>query len=188
MQGNDTPPAGGGGGESGHNANIYYIYILYLAGIVTGLLALIGVIIAYVSRNDSDGWANDHRSLQIRTFWIGALYWGVGFAALAFAVVLDPWLFFIPVPGPFSLIVLVAMFVGPWLSPVACLLFLAWVQLVTWTKMDSVKSIQSLEWWLWTLLTALLVWGLFWWTKRCVRGLRYLFRQEPHPNPRTWLW
>ena len=54
MQDGGLLPATGGGGESGGNAKI--VYILYLGGIVIGLLALIGVIVAYVSRNDSGGW------------------------------------------------------------------------------------------------------------------------------------
>ena len=76
MQGNDILPASGGAGESGGNARI--VYILYLAAIVIGLLALIGVIIAYVSRNDAGGWVNDHYRFQIRTFWIGLLYFAIG--------------------------------------------------------------------------------------------------------------
>ena len=27
-----------------------------------------------------------------------------------------------------------------------------------------------------------------WFVVRCVKGLRYLSRQEPYPNPGTWLW
>lgn len=27
-----------------------------------------------------------------------------------------------------------------------------------------------------------------WFVIRCVKGLRYLSRQEPYPNPGTWLW
>lgn len=84
MQGNDILPASGGGGESGGTAKI--VYILYLAAIVIGLLALIGVVIAYVSRNDSGGWVNDHYRFQIRTFWIGLLYFAVG-TATAFIVI-----------------------------------------------------------------------------------------------------
>lgn len=87
MQGNDILPASGGGGESGGNAKI--VYILYLAAIVIGLLALIGVIVAYVSRNESGGWANDHYRFQIRTFWIGLLYTVVSSAA---TVIVIGWL------------------------------------------------------------------------------------------------
>ena len=27
-----------------------------------------------------------------------------------------------------------------------------------------------------------------WFAVRCVKGLRYLSRQQPYPNPATWLW
>ena len=77
----------GGGGESGGNAKV--VYILYLGAIVIGLLALIGVIVAYVSRNDRGGWVNDHYRFQIRTFWIGLLYTVVSGAA---TVILIGWL------------------------------------------------------------------------------------------------
>jgi len=84
MQGNDILPASGGGGETGGNTKI--VYILYLGAIVIGLLALIGVIVAYVSRNDSGGWVNDHYRFQIRTFWIGLLYSAVGAVSTVFLV------------------------------------------------------------------------------------------------------
>ena len=70
MQGNDMLPAGGGG-ESGGNAKI--VYIVYLGAVIIGLLAIIGVIVAYVSRDDSGGWVNDHYRFQIRTLWIDFL-------------------------------------------------------------------------------------------------------------------
>ena len=82
-QANSILPASGGG-EGGGNAKV--VYILYLGGIVIGLLPLIGVVVAYVSRNDSGGWVNDHYRFQIRTFWIGLLYWAVG-AVTTFIVI-----------------------------------------------------------------------------------------------------
>ena len=84
MQGNDILPASGGGGETGGNAKI--VYFLYLGAIVIGLLALVGVIVAYVSRNDSGGWADNHYRFQIRTFWIGLLYSAVGAVSTIFLV------------------------------------------------------------------------------------------------------
>ena len=83
MQGGELLPAGGGAKEGG-NAKI--VYILYLGTIVIGLLALIGVIVAYVSRDGSRGWANDHYRFQIRTFWIGLLYSAVGAVSTVFLV------------------------------------------------------------------------------------------------------
>ena len=89
MQGNDILPAGGGRASGG---NTKIVYILYLGGILIGLLALIGVIIAYVSRNDSGGWVNDHYRFQIRTFWIGLLYMGISGAA---TVIVIGWVLFL---------------------------------------------------------------------------------------------
>ncbi len=50
-------------------------YILMLAGpLFGGATALIAVIIAYVYRDDCSEWLQSHFQLQIRTFWIGLLY------------------------------------------------------------------------------------------------------------------
>lgn len=54
------------------------IYILYLVGLATGLTALIGVIMAYVNRDDAPEWLKSHYRFQIRTFWIGLLYCVIG--------------------------------------------------------------------------------------------------------------
>jgi uncharacterized membrane protein len=50
------------------------VYILYLASIIIGITAIVGLIIAYVNRDDAPGWLQSHYRFQIRTFWIGALY------------------------------------------------------------------------------------------------------------------
>ncbi|SUO94502.1 DUF4870 family protein [Suttonella ornithocola] len=52
------------------------VYILYIVSLFTGgLTAIIGVIMAYIYRSDSqDAFLNNHFTYQIRTFWIGLLY------------------------------------------------------------------------------------------------------------------
>ncbi len=53
------------------------IYALYLASIITGgLTALVGVVIAYVYQGKGPEWLDRHYRYQIRTFWIGLLYFG----------------------------------------------------------------------------------------------------------------
>lgn len=54
------------------------VYILYLVGLATGLTALIGVIMAYVNRDEAPEWLKSHYRFQIRTFWIGLLYCVIG--------------------------------------------------------------------------------------------------------------
>ncbi len=54
------------------------IYILYLVGIVVGLTAIVGVIMAYVKKGDAPPWLETHYRFQIRTFWIGVLYSIIG--------------------------------------------------------------------------------------------------------------
>ena len=54
------------------------IYALLLAGIVTGgLTALVGVVMAYVYRGQGPQWLDEHYRYQIRTFWIGLVYFAV---------------------------------------------------------------------------------------------------------------
>lgn len=50
------------------------VYILYLAGLLTGITAVIGVVIAYVNRSDAPEWLRSHYQFQIRTFWMGCLW------------------------------------------------------------------------------------------------------------------
>lgn len=54
------------------------IYALHLASLVTGgLTSLVGVVIAYVYRGEGPAWLDEHYRYQIRTFWIGLLYFCV---------------------------------------------------------------------------------------------------------------
>ena len=50
------------------------IYVLYLIGVVTGITMIIGVVMAYIYKDDSPEWLRTHYDAQIRIFWIGILY------------------------------------------------------------------------------------------------------------------
>ena len=50
------------------------IYVLYLIGVVTGITMIIGVVMAYIYRDESPDWLRTHYDAQIRIFWIGILY------------------------------------------------------------------------------------------------------------------
>ena len=50
------------------------VYILYLVGFLTGITALVGAIIAYRQRDTTDRVSQSHFQFQIKTFWIGLLY------------------------------------------------------------------------------------------------------------------
>jgi uncharacterized membrane protein len=62
------------------------VYILYCVGYVTGITAIIGVIIAHVQIGTADPLLASHYRFQIRTFWIGVLYGVVG-VVLAFVLI-----------------------------------------------------------------------------------------------------
>jgi len=64
----------------------FAVYILYLLGYLTGITALIGVIIAYLQAGSSDSAIKSHYTFQIKTFWIGLLYLFGGVLLLHLAV------------------------------------------------------------------------------------------------------
>ena len=72
------------------SANI--IYILYLAAFVVGVTSIVGVVMAYMNKDTAPEWLKSHYQYQIRTFWIGMLYIGVGiittFVMIGFLVLL----------------------------------------------------------------------------------------------------
>jgi uncharacterized membrane protein len=50
------------------------IYILYLVGLVVGITAIVGVIMAYMNKDEAPDWLKTHYQFQIRTFWISLVY------------------------------------------------------------------------------------------------------------------
>jgi len=65
----------------------HIVYYLYLASCVFGITAFIGVVMAYMNRDDADQpWMYSHYQFQIRTFWLGLLY-SVISTILVFAVI-----------------------------------------------------------------------------------------------------
>lgn len=85
-----APQEVGTAGDPGKNANV--VYILYLVGLAVGITGIIGVVMAYVYKDDAPEWVQRHYQFQIRTFWIGALYIFVGclltFVLIGFLVLL----------------------------------------------------------------------------------------------------
>ena len=74
------------------------IYFLYIIGTIIGLTSVIGVIMAYVNREETDDWLQTHYRFQIRTFWIGVLYLFIGSLTFQFIFgifILIFWFFWI---------------------------------------------------------------------------------------------
>lgn len=71
------PPARTEGFEFNHPT---VISLLYLASFITGVTAVVGVILAYVWRGEAGQapWAESHYAYLIRTFWIGLIGTVVG--------------------------------------------------------------------------------------------------------------
>ena len=54
------------------------VHLHYLIGFLTGITALVRVISAYVKKPPASDFLQSHFQFQVRTFWIGLLYLGVG--------------------------------------------------------------------------------------------------------------
>lgn len=69
------------------------VYVLYLVGFLTGVSAVIGLIIAWIEVEHAEPVARSHFRFQIRTFWIGLLYLVAGAITfyIAIGVVILLW-------------------------------------------------------------------------------------------------
>jgi uncharacterized membrane protein len=54
------------------------VYVLHLAGLVTGVTSVIAVVLAYVSRKNAPVWIQSHYEFAIRTFWLALLFAIIG--------------------------------------------------------------------------------------------------------------
>lgn len=78
----EAPEAGGGNPRQ----MPMVVYILYLVSFVTAITALVGVVLAYVNRNDAPAWVQSHYAFQIRTFWWSLLAVVVGSLLSVFGI------------------------------------------------------------------------------------------------------
>jgi len=58
------------------------IYILLIVGTIVGFTGIIGLIMAYVFKDESNDWIQTHYQFQIRTYWIGLFYTAAGILTL----------------------------------------------------------------------------------------------------------
>jgi len=77
--------------------NVQLVYILYLVSFAIGLSFFLGLVFAYLNRGNAGPLLDSHYTYQIRTFWIGLLYFvicavltsvGIGFLLLIFAALI----------------------------------------------------------------------------------------------------
>ena len=55
----------------GDVSTVRLIYILYLVSFIAGITAIIGVVMAYVNKDDASEWLQSHYQFLINTFWQG---------------------------------------------------------------------------------------------------------------------
>lgn len=71
------------------DTNAKIVYILYMVGIAFGITGIVGVVMAYIYKDESAAWLQSHYQFQIRTFWIGGIYIFLG---TILSLVLVGWL------------------------------------------------------------------------------------------------
>jgi len=110
---------------SGKEGTAKLVYILYLLSLLTGgLTFIIGVVIAYMNKDDSEEWLQSHYYFQVRTFWIGVVFMGI--VGLLFVI------------GTLLLVLVV----GALIIPIAWALF--WLVFI-WLVIRCVKGIKSID-------------------------------------------
>ena len=78
--GTPTPPPAPASGFSHQHEMPLIIYILYLSHfvpVIGWVASIVGLVLAYVERDTAPEWLRSHYTFQIRTFWIGLLYFVV---------------------------------------------------------------------------------------------------------------
>ena len=72
------------------------VYALYLVGFATGVTVILGLILAYVSKDSAGPVNRSHYDFQIRTFWIGIAWAVIGALLLTIGIPLSLVLIGIP--------------------------------------------------------------------------------------------
>ena len=78
---------------------IYVLYLAHFVPVIGWVATIVGLVLAYVERPTAPDWLKSHYTFQIRTFWIGLLYWAVSislcFILIGFPLLLATWIWFI---------------------------------------------------------------------------------------------
>jgi uncharacterized membrane protein len=63
------------------------ISLCYLASYITGITAIVGLVLAYMWRGENpSGWEASHYTFHIRTFWIGLAGFVIGFILMIIVI------------------------------------------------------------------------------------------------------
>jgi uncharacterized membrane protein len=63
----------------GTKSNVQLIYILYLVSIAVGITGIVGVVMAFIGKDNAPDWLKTHYRFLIRTFFIGLIMIVIGF-------------------------------------------------------------------------------------------------------------
>jgi uncharacterized membrane protein len=80
-------------GDPAEGQSAETVYILYLASLLVGITGIVGLVMAYVKRDEAPEWVKTHYRFQIRTFWIGLLYMVIGLVTAVILIGFLVWLF-----------------------------------------------------------------------------------------------
>ena len=93
----DVTPSGEVGPPLGLVNIGHVIYACYAIGFFTGVTWLVGIILAYVKRDEARGtWMESHFSWQIRTFWWSRLWcvlgWLLAITVIGLVIAYPMWI------------------------------------------------------------------------------------------------
>jgi uncharacterized membrane protein len=78
---------------------IYILYLSHFVPVVGWVASIVGLILAYVERDTAPDWLKSHYTFQIRTFWIGLLYFAVAcllvIVLIGIPLLIAVWVWFI---------------------------------------------------------------------------------------------
>ncbi|HEV7158649.1 MAG TPA: DUF4870 domain-containing protein [Caulobacteraceae bacterium] len=97
-----SPPAPPSGVAHDQRQMAFVIYILYLAHfvpLVGWVASIVGLVLAYGERAAAPAWLASHFTFQIRTFWIGLVYYLVSIILcviiIGFPLLVATWIWFV---------------------------------------------------------------------------------------------
>lgn len=117
----DVVPSGNAGPPASLINVGHAIYACYAVGFFIGVTWLVGIIVAYVKRDEAKGtWMESHFSWQIRTFWWSLLWCVLG------------WVLFVTLVG---IVVAVPLWIAAWL-------WALYRVIKGWVRLNDVKPVS----------------------------------------------
>jgi uncharacterized membrane protein len=78
---------------------VYVLYLAHFVPVVGWVSTIVGLVLAYVERDSAPAWLKSHYTFQLRTFWIGLLYYVISITLclilIGIPLLVATWVWFI---------------------------------------------------------------------------------------------